>query len=851
MLKKLWIPAILLISTGTVLATSASASSYRFYNGSKTESGQQFDFDANEIASEIVLDGQKDALYSAVLDFGTKTRSGIYDVNLYAYHGEQALYLLFDVYDEHVTKRAIGANNAQDEDGVEIYIDPLLDGGTAGHKDDYRIYLGVSGYSKVNKGTGDGFSSDIIGFGGELKTSLKEGTVPNDETDTDTGYYLEYRIPYISISGEANKSTPLAFAFVHTTVQAINGSRTRTGLSGHPTFKIPYADVPNNYSVLTGENRFYTKANFLNLNENTPSVMGKVVNKYGEAISNVSIKAYYEDLRARLYHATTDANGYFSFENIDTRCDFIVEASRGGFLSCTLIYDKDNLVNANGAEYYQLFTLLPSSQTKRTVTGQITALDGDDLSGVNVSVSGFADLSAVTNASGEYSIEVYSEVDSTLVFKKSGFETRRLVVNKDTSVVPTFELSHTIVTLLNPKSLSLLNNYARAGLVRGKNSIFVKIYSPYIIKDRDVLSVYFNTGNKTAFNNHYFDGDLRLDFTNNEANLYKYSEAQNRFVLDNTGIEGVAIQIESNVLFETTLSIPYSLLGISSSATFGSAIAFYNGEEYQENLLDSTYAIDEEVDPFSTMTYLRFAADGKVYFSNNNQNTDFLYFYHAIDGAVSEDIPNNADHIYMTYERSSTGLKIFVTVDEGLGNHFNTSTNLVGQEAVNILLNLDGVDLSAWALYKAGSTCYDINLRIYGDGSVCYTNSAQFAGQASNQMWWSDKAHNNGVAKNFTLVSHTLPEENYEVEEGQGYKTYVFNFTYADLLEFGGAPSGTTMDDTSPIGTELYEISETSKTTVRFYTSSGDGWLFKNRELSKTMGAFSGQSGYVPLEKNK
>jgi hypothetical protein len=285
--------------------------------------------------------------------------------------------------------------------------------------------------------------------------------------------------------------------------------------------------------------------------------------------------------------------------------------------------------------------------------------------------------------------------------------------------------------------------------------------------------------------------------------------------------------------------------------TFGSAIAFYNGEQYQENLLDDKYAKDEDVNPFSTMTYLRFSPDGLTYFSNNNENTEFLYFYHGIDGAISEDIPNNADHIYMTYERDSDGLTMYVTVDEGLGTHFNTSTNLVGQEAINILLNLDGQNLTAWALYKKNVPCYDLNIRIYGDGSVIYTKSNDFAGQSSNQMWWSDKRHNNGVASNFTLDGRDIPAENLVIDNGEGYKTYTLKFTYAQLLALGGAPEDTVLDATSEIGTCLFEVSETSKTTVRFYTSSGNAWLFQNRTLTKTLAAFSAQSNYVSLVKNK
>ena len=851
MIKKLLIPSLILLSFGTSIASSASASTYHYYVEDKSPNSEQFNFDSNDISNEIILDGQKDANYVQALDFGTKTKSGTYDVNLYVYHGEQALYLLFDVYDEYVTKRAIGANNAQDEDGVEVYIDPLLDGGTSGKKDDYRIYLGVSGFAKVTKGTGEGFSSDIVGFGGVLKSSLKGSTIANDNTEKDEGYILEYRIPYISISGEANKTTPLAMAFVHTTVNSVNGSRSRTGLSGHPTFKIAYADVPDNYIILNGDNSFYTKANFNNLNQNAPSVMGKVVSKSGDPIANVTIKGYHEDLPGKLYHAATDLNGYFSFENIDTRCDFVVEASRGGFITYTLKYDKDNLINANGAEYFQNFVLLPNGEAERTITGRISALDSDSLLGFNVSVLGYSNFSTSTDASGNYSIKAYSSVDAILVFKKYGFETKRVLVSKSTSEVPTFEMSHTVVNVLNPKTTSLLYNYARAGLVRGKDSVFVKVYSPFIIKDSEILSVYFNTGSKTSFNNRYFNGDLRLDFSNGIAKMHRYSESSHDFVLDNNGIDDIKISIDNNVLYETSISIPYALLGVSSSNTFGAAIAFYNGSFYEENLVDATYAKDEEIDPFSTMTYLRFSSDGNTYFSNNNENTNFLYFYHAIDGAFSEDIPNNADHIYMTYERDDNGLSMFVTVDEGLGNHFNTSTNLVGQEAVNILLNIDGVDLTNWALFKQGSTCYDLNIRIYGDGSVVYTKSSDFAGQSSNQMWWSDKRHNNGAAKNFTLDAKDLPSNNVEVEDGVTYKTYTLKFTYAELLELGGAPESAVLNKYSPISTCLYEVSETSKTTIRFYTSSGDAWVFKNRELNKTIGVFSSQSQYVSLEKNK
>ena len=223
----------LIVKGAPLLLMATLSTTYINYSSNKEVGRDQFDFIANDISeSEIVLDGVKDNVYAPLaVDFGLKSTSAGYDCRLFTYHGDQALYLFFDVIDKYVTKRAIGSNNAQDEDGVEISIDCLLNGGTTPQTDDLKIYIDVSGFTKVLRGTGTAWGSSEIGFGGSLKSKLKDNTTPNDNSDIDEGYCMEYRIPYSSISGEANKETPLAFAFVHASLNDVTGSRTRTGIN--------------------------------------------------------------------------------------------------------------------------------------------------------------------------------------------------------------------------------------------------------------------------------------------------------------------------------------------------------------------------------------------------------------------------------------------------------------------------------------------------------------------------------------------------------------------------------------------------------------------------------------------
>ena len=846
-LKKTILPLLqtsTLVTLSVSIAFAIAPSTYENYVEDKEESISQFDFDTNDISdSEILLDGYRDGVYGdPVLSFGTKT-SDNYNVDLYTYHSNQALYMFFDVNDKKVTKRAIGNNNAQDEDGVEISIDVLLNGGTTPQTDDLKIYLGVSGFDKVLKGNGKAWGTTMIGFGGELKTSLKYGTIPNDNTKDDTGYCLEYRIPYISLYGEANKESPFAFSFVESYLDDVTGSRKREGMSGHNLFKVPYEYMPYAYPVLTKSNRFYSRADYANLNEAFPSVTGKVFGKDGEPIYKAQVQGYYSKTPTQKFDVETDSQGFFFFENVETTDDFIVEVSKIGFDKTKLIYDAKNLVNANGVEYYQDFVLMSTGSETKTISGKVKARDGIAKDNFKVELFGHESISTTTDSNGAFSLNVYKDVVNKIKITKANFESEIISVEVDATELADVMMYSQLVNLAVPINKVPSLNYIECGVSRSDDNILVRLESPYLIEDDEVASLYVNTSEKTGFNS-FRNGDYRVDYDGKEVKVYSFNEDMDNFVYDSEKSLLTSVTTSLDVLYETRILISNEALGLTSSKTFGAAFDYFNGIERQVSTSGNNIIVDEEIDPLSTATYLRIAGDGKCFFSNTNSNTEFLYYYHAIDGAINEDIPNNADRIYLSYDRDETGLILKVMVN-----------GIEGIEGINLLLNLDSYFGTGWNLYDPNDTSgtksyYDINFRIYSDDTICYINSNDVRNKAKDQMWWSDKAHNNGVAANFTLTSKTLGSENYTIEQESGYKVYTLLLSYDLLKQCGGAPDSVLFDEESNISACIYEVSETSKTTIRFYTSSGNGWVFEDMKLSKVFsGTFSSQKNYISLPK--
>ncbi len=799
----------------SVIAEAINNITYKNYDSHKTTSDESFDFEGEQSKSLINFDGKKDALYgnTPCLTYGGASGKS---VNLFTYHDNANLFFLFEVNDTNVLTQATGSSSAYNEDGVEIYIDPLADGGTSPRSDDIQLNLGLSGYSRRLVGTGTGWKAGNIYM--DYKSSLMSNTTLNDETDTDKGYYLEAKIPY-SILG-TTKNSPVCLTFAHADLSHRGDSRKWYGLAGRSDqYKVSATTNPDAYLVLTKENKLYSKANYAKSLYSNPTVFGKIVDNTGSPVVGATVNGFSVNGDSD-YVVTTGNNGCFYFDNVPVNSDFQVEISKDGFFPFKYIIESGKLKKSMSSVCSKDIRLYPTylAGSKVDVTGKITCL-ADSLKDFEVSIEGDT-TSYKTNANGEFTAKVYKNTVNTLLISKKGYETKRITVSSENAVankdLGTFEIYNIFTCLGEPSSSGNMNSLS-GYVTKTLNGFVFKGESKYAIEDEEELEIYVNTGD-SGFNKAYSDGDYKVTYSNKTPKVFAYNSTSKQWVEDSNLSNQITVSEEIDVLYDTYLTIPASAYEKQNSDTVGLAYKYFNSEAYE--LTNTSDSPDNTINADSTALYARFDKDGKCFFALNNDanpNEEVMYI-NSIAGASNEAIPENGDHFFITYTKNSTGVKISFVVDDGFGTHINPAYSLTGLEALNMIIGIDDNAMTAWKM-NVNSNCYDINLRLYSDGTACYTRANDFTVNSANQLWWSHRPHNNGVAQNLTLDAHDVNSSKYSCEAFNGGKKYTFSFTYQDLLEMGGAPSSATLNSSKNITFGAWECSETSKTTIRFYST--------------------------------
>ena len=242
----------------------AYAAEYREYTVEKEASDAQFDFAGNYVAPELTIDGVRDDAYIFVVNGCTQIAemenaeaSSFYDeyvgngwegaVSVWAYRGETAIYFFFQVLDTTLESSATSPGDAvTHEDSVEIYLDPLMDGGNNPQMDDIQLNIGLSGYTRKMLGTGSqwGTYSALMDF--EIMTF---GTL-YDRADIASGYTVAIMLPHAPVSANMPKDTPVGIAFANVT--RASGDDEWVGLELYDNVQ-----TPGRYYVLDENNNFY------------------------------------------------------------------------------------------------------------------------------------------------------------------------------------------------------------------------------------------------------------------------------------------------------------------------------------------------------------------------------------------------------------------------------------------------------------------------------------------------------------------------------------------------------------------------------------------------------------------
>ncbi len=311
---------------------------YKNDTASKTESGDQFDFEGNYVAPELSIDGKmtedEKELYREVENFVMEIPDQNYSLRMYVYWGEKALYVLFDVTDPHLV--ATGTDNARDtivnDDALEIYLDPEFDRSDQRQLDERVILLsanGAVGKQLVKEvggswATGSFYLKSAVSLDGTLTTSDQD-----NNTDTDVGYKAEVMISYSAFNNTLTKESegPMGIAIGIDNRVSVDAKRTYKGMTGVKSstgtpLGTVNSTIPSSYAVLY-QNKILNYDEYLGMTLDTCDVQMTVKDTSGTPVSGAEISV------KGAVVATTDTNGVATIEEVDPSfgdVEFIISA---------------------------------------------------------------------------------------------------------------------------------------------------------------------------------------------------------------------------------------------------------------------------------------------------------------------------------------------------------------------------------------------------------------------------------------------------------------------------------------------------------------------------------------------
>ena len=433
-MRKKWIRTVAVLTTAFSLLAAAcgesggigggNGDSYQDYNPDKESGGGQFDFDGNYAAPELVIDGKgDDEAWKNTEVLATFGHGGAATVK--AYRGEEALFFFFEVEDTIL----LTEGNANDDsvtrsDSIEFYLDTLADGGLKPQNDDYQINLGIHGKTRIMQGSGSGWGNwnGLIDYEVALDGTLNDGTEANDR-----GYSVEVMVPYSQIGIEKDDTVAVSFGQVD---KFGSGSASGTDWDWYGwefEGKLCEPQTPDNYILLDKDNNLLSRDS-----EEKPDadMAGYILDSVTE--EPVEGAAVTVTVDGELLSYTSDSQGYFIIEKVDSDYDYVVTVTKDGYIGNSVTYLRSELRASDGGRVLKNIYIKNEESIKKTaLTGTVKNIVNGVVSGATVRVDGTL-LQAETAADGSFRIEgVPAEDDVVLTVSKSGYGDSETRISKD------------------------------------------------------------------------------------------------------------------------------------------------------------------------------------------------------------------------------------------------------------------------------------------------------------------------------------------------------------------------------------------------------------------------------------
>lgn len=659
-MRKKWIRTVAVLTTAFSLLAAAcgesggigggNGDSYQDYNPDKESGGGQFDFDGNYAAPELVIDGKgDDEAWKNTEVLATFGHGGAATVK--AYRGEEALFFFFEVEDTIL----LTEGNANDDsvtrsDSIEFYLDTLADGGLKPQNDDYQINLGIHGKTRIMQGSGSGWGNwnGLIDYEVALDGTLNDGTEANDR-----GYSVEVMVPYSQIGIEKDDTVAVSFGQVD---KFGSGSASGTDWDWYGwefEGKLCEPQTPDNYILLDKDNNLLSRDS-----EEKPDadMAGYVLDSVTE--EPVEGAAVTVTVDGELLSYTSDSQGYFIIEKVDSDYDYVVTVTKDGYIGNSVTYLRSELRASDGGRVLKNIYIKNEESIKKTaLTGTVKNIVNGVVSGATVRVDGTL-LQAETAADGSFRIEgVPAEDDVVLTVSKSGYGDSETRISKDDLVT-----DGDAVSALGEVNLNL--PYGETGSFGNKSEKFADSSMKI---SRALNGIEMNLVGTRELSGHleiYLDTKECADHRDNDATCWRFdlnadgTIGGTHFAGGAFVTAGLEYDLYSNGTngYEARFFIPYEYLDITPLEVFGISLGQWSDSASDWDGWDN-FALpgangEAFVKPEMPQDYVRIGAYNEMYAKADNTALDLhSYEIHFATGentdtAAGSRPVNEADDFY-------------------------------------------------------------------------------------------------------------------------------------------------------------------------------------------------------------